>query len=51
MKVTFEKVKKGTVISLAVLGVASILATFIRYRIVKRMIKKREEEVTEEVSE
>lgn len=51
MKISLAQVKKGTVITLAVLGVASIITTFVRYRLVKRMLEKEKAEADANLSE
>lgn len=47
MKEKFLKVKNGAIIAFAVLGALSIVTTFVRYRIAKRLLKKQEEAVSE----
>ena len=47
MKETFLKVKNGAIIVFAVLGALSIVTTFVRHRIAKRLIKEQELDVSE----
>lgn len=46
MKENLIKIKNGALISLAVLGVLSIVTTFVRYRLTKRLLKKTEDELS-----
>lgn len=43
MKENLLKIKNGALIVFAVLGALSIVTTFVRYRITKRLLKQKEE--------